>query len=302
MNVILSHPTGNRNVREVMAALLRADQLVEFHTTITADPQSPWLKMLPGVFQKEWLRRHYEVPKEKLKSHPYLEFARIILPKLGLKSATRHEAGWASVDAVYRDFDRAVASSVKSLANKRKIDAVYAYEDGALETFRQAKESGLKCVYDLPIAYWETSRKLLLEEAERLPEWSVTLGGGIQDSEEKLERKTQEMELADVVVCPGKFVSDSIPLWAKDKHLIISPFGSPQGENPALPIAHKSKSNMKRPLRVLFVGSMGQRKGLGDLFAAMRHFSPKEVELVVMGSLLAPMDFYKKELSGFRIE
>ena len=73
MNVILSHPTGNRNVREVMAALLRTDQLVEFHTTITADPKSPWLKILPGTFQKEWLRRHYDVPKEKLKSHPFTE-------------------------------------------------------------------------------------------------------------------------------------------------------------------------------------------------------------------------------------
>src|SRR5690606_32851650 len=54
--------------------------------------------------------------------------------------------------------------------------------------------------------------------------------------------------------------------------------------------------------RILFVGSMGQRKGLGDLFAAMRHFSPKEVELVVMGSLLAPMEFYKEQLPHFRYE
>src|SRR5690606_38287006 len=133
MNVILSHPTGNQNVREVMAALLRADQLVEFHTTIAADPRSPWLKMLPGAFQKEWHRRHYEVPNQKLKVHPYLEFARIILPKLGLKSVARHEKGWASVDAVYKNFDRSVAARVTSIANKGEIEAVYAYEDGRSE-------------------------------------------------------------------------------------------------------------------------------------------------------------------------
>src|SRR5690606_16031108 len=152
MNVILSHPTGNRNVREVLAALLRTDQLVEFHTTISANPDSGWLKMLPVAFQKEWLRRHYDVPKVKLESHPYLELARLVLPKLGFESAARHETGWACVDAVYKAFDRAVAARLSSLANKGEIDAVYAYEDGALETFRRAKNLGLKCIYDLPIA------------------------------------------------------------------------------------------------------------------------------------------------------
>jgi len=191
---------------------------------------------------------------------------------------------------------------VKALANKGSIEAVYAYEDGALETFRQARESGLKCIYDLPIAYWETSRNLLMKEAERLPEWAATLGGGISDSQEKLERKTEEMELADIVVCPGKFVSDSLPSWAGDKHLITSPFGSPETNGPILPLERRTDRNIKSPLRVLFVGSMGQRKGLGDLFAAMRQFSPREVELVVMGSLLAPMKFYHSRLPHFRYE
>src|SRR5690554_360362 len=301
MNILLSHPTGNRNVREVMAALLRADYLAEFHTTVTADPQSRWIKVLPENFQKECLRRHYDIPKDKLKSHPYLELARLILPKLGMKSVADHEKGWASVDAVYNDFDRSVADRVKYLAKDEKIKAVYAYEDGALETFRRAKEYGLKCIYELPIAYWETSRKLLLEEAKRLPEWSITLGGGIHDSEQKLERKTGEMELADVVVCPGKFVSDSIPLSAKDKHVIISPFGSPLPHS-LFAVKGEAGGDTKRPLRVLFAGSMGQRKGLGDLFDAIRHFSPKHVELVVMGSLLAPIEFYKKKLPHFRYE
>lgn len=302
MSLILSHPTGNRNVREVMAALLRADQLAEYHTTITANPNSYWLKILPDSFKKEWVRRSYNVPKAKLKSHPYLEFARFVLPKLGFGSVIEHESGWASVDAVYKNFDKAVASRLISLANEDKVKAVYAYEDGALETFRQAKRLGFKCIYDLPIAYWQTGRKLLLEEAERLPQWAATLGGGIQDSSEKLERKTEELELADIVVCPGKFVADSIPLWAKNKHLIVSAFGSPQEKNPIHLANQNSIINKNRPLRVLFVGSMGQRKGLGDLFAAVQQFDPREVELVVMGSLLAPMDFYKKKLSSFRYE
>jgi len=50
---------------------------------------------------------------------------------------------------------------------------------------------------------------------------------------------------------------------------------------------------------VLFAGSMSQRKGLGDLFAAMKLLDRPDVELVVMGSPVAPMAFYRRELPGF---
>ncbi len=211
---------------------------------------------------------------------------------------TRHEEGWACVDQVYRDLDTRVAGRLAELVRKQNIRAVYAYEDGALETFTAAKKLGLACIYDLPIAYWETGRKLMMEEAERLPKWAVTLGGGVKDSAEKLDRKVKEMELADVIVAPGSFVSDSIPAWAKDKEVVISPFGSPllQGEN------KNQNSNAHGKLRVLFVGSMGQRKGLGDLIEAIRLLDPNQAELVVMGSLLAPLEFYKEELPGLIYE
>jgi hypothetical protein len=188
------------------------------------------------------------------------------------------------------------------LAEKQQVDVVYAYEDGALATFTKAKALGITCVYDLPIAFWETTRRLLLEEAARLPGWMPTLGGGITDSVAKLERKTQELELADVVVGPGQFVLNSLPAWAHGKQLIMSPFGSPAqtARNEAQESEENAKS--KRPLRVLFAGAMGQRKGLGDLFAAMRLLNRPDIELVVMGSLLAPMEFYQAELPSFTFE
>ena len=37
----------------------------------------------------------------------------------------------------------------------------------ARDTFRLARERGWTRFYDLPIAYWETSQRLLREEAER---------------------------------------------------------------------------------------------------------------------------------------
>jgi glycosyltransferase involved in cell wall biosynthesis len=47
---------------------------------------------------------------------------------------------------------------------------------------------------------------------------------------------------------------------------------------------------------------MSQRKGLGDLFAAMRLLNRTDVELVIMGTPQAPLEFYRKEFDGFVYE
>ncbi|WP_411826045.1 glycosyltransferase family 4 protein [Luteolibacter sp. AS25] len=230
----------------------------------------------------------------------------MLLPKFGLKSAVRHESGWASVDAIYRDLDRAFAKQLEKTSLGDKQNYVYCYEDGALETFKVAKKLGITCVYDLPIAYWEKGRSLMSEEAERLPQWAATLGGGISDSVEKLERKTKELELADVIVGPGSFVMDSLPSWASEKLRIVSPFGSPSAPSSAeieeAETERKRRVKAGEPLRVLFVGSMGQRKGLGDLFSAVKKLNRKDLELVVMGSPQESMEFYRNEFSSFTYE
>jgi len=295
MNVLLSHPTGNSNVRAVIAALNSNGLLAEFNTTL-ASPNSAWFKYMPKKLIAQSSRRIYPLQSNKLVTHPFFELARLSLPALGLRRLMTDENCWAGIDSVYKNFDKAVAKRLKSQVKKKQITAVYGYEDGALHTFIQAKKIGVKCIYDLPIAYWETGRKLMFEEAERLPAWAGTLGGGIKDSAEKLDRKTRELELADVVIAPGEFVIDSLPDWAKTKQLLMTPFGSPStGVN----LETLQETRNKRKLRVLFAGTMSQRKGLGDLFSAMKLLNRNEIELVVMGSLMAPLEFYKKQFPDF---
>ena len=141
---------------------------------------------------------------------------------------TRPEYGLASIEAIYTNLDENVGERLPFLQKNYGADAVYAYEDGALAIFTQAKALGMKCIYDLPIAYWETARNLMEEEALRMPEWANTLGGGIMDSAEKLERKCKELELADLVMCPSKFVIDSLPKRAESISKALCLFGSPE--------------------------------------------------------------------------
>src|SRR5436190_530638 len=62
------------------------------------------------------------------------------------------------------------------------------------------------------------------------------------------------------------------------------------------------RSETGGPLRVLFAGSMTQRKGLADLFAAIKLLGRTDVELIVMGAAIAPIEFYRKQLPQFRYE
>lgn len=300
MKIILSHPTGNANVRGVANSLASADFLLSFYTCIAIFPNR-FFDNLPGnKISEELKRRRYDAAiGSSIHLYPWRELGRLLALKVGLNNFLKPEVGKFCIEKVYSSLDKKVASNLGKEAEKG-ARAIYAYEDGALESFKRAKKLGMKCIYDLPIAYWETSRKLLMQEADRLPLWKETLGGGIFDSEAKLIRKEQELELADVVVGPGSFVMDSLPEWAKNKKQITAPFGSPETFLKLNKL--EDEIDTKGPLKILFLGSMGQRKGLGDLFAAMQLLKGENIQLIVLGSLLAPMDFYKKQFHDFKYE
>ena len=295
MKILLSHPTGNANVRSVLKGLVNAGMLESFYTSLACYPNSILDSLSRLSVFSELQRRKFDPALEPYTYiHSLKEVGRVLSSKFGIKSLIRHETGFFSIDAVYEYAGRKAAIS---LSKKKNIDAVYAYEDGALSLFKQAKKMGIECIYDLPIAYWETGRRLMLDEAQRLPDWAPTLAGGIKDSQAKLDRKREELALADVIVVASKFVKDSLPDNAASKKIIFSPFGSPKTSL----ISTRERDNTK-PLRVLFAGSMGQRKGLGDLFKAIKLLKSINIQLVVMGSLLAPMKFYEDQIGDFIYE
>lgn len=287
--VLLSHPTGNSNVREVARALLEGELLDSFHTCIAACGGNLFdrLGALPG-FGEVRRRSCHAGLRSKLKLHPWRE---------GLRLAGQHftflqplVTGLASIDEVYRSLDRTVADYASTHAN---LSGVYCYEDGALSSFQEAKKAGLACIYDLPIAYWRTVHRIIGEEKERLPEWACTLDG-LRDQKEKLQRKDEELHLADTVVVPSNFVRDSLPQDVlEQKRVEVVPFGSPEVMECTRVVRGAG------PLKILFAGSMTQRKGLGDLFSAMRMLDSKKIELHVLGSPVASMDFYRSQFSGF---
>lgn len=292
MKILIFHPSGNSNVRAIAKGFLNQGLLYQFYTSIAVFPNNFWDKIGNIKGFGDIKRRSFDSGLRTFTAeYPVNEIGRMIASKLNIKSLIKPETGIFCVDKIYQNLDKNISKKLES-AKKNGLTAVYAYEDGALETFKAAKKIGLECIYDLPIAYHKLLHELLIEEAVRKPDWAFTLGGGINDSLDKLERKRKELELADTIVVASDFVRNSLPVWASKKKIIQSPFGTPVSSTQIV----TEKRNNHQKLRVLFVGSMTQRKGLSDLFDAMKLVDSSKVELVVLGSLAAPISFYSSQI------
>jgi glycosyltransferase involved in cell wall biosynthesis len=278
MSIILSHPTGNAFVRSLANGLAENGMLKEFQTTVGILDGTIWdsISKIPPF--KELQRRKYDSTlKPYLRLSPWIELARQISPKVGFHKLVKHENGRFSVDAVYKNLDRNVAIHLKSISDK-KLTGVYAYEDGALQTFLTAKEKGITCFYDLPIGYWRASKRLLEGEKNRRPEYVNTMVG-LSDSDEKLIQKDKEIQLADKIFVASQFTANTLlDFPGKLAPIKVIPYGFPPINSPKKYRTIQQGSKLK----ILFVGGLSQRKGIADLFEVVAGLH-SHVELTVVG-------------------
>ena len=254
--VVLSHPNGNQNVRGALRGLLNKNLLSHFITTVGFGNDCYFVQYMPNTIRRELSRRIYPIPGNLIKTDPLCECIRLLATRCKWNSLTRHQASIFSVDSIYLRHDQTTAEYIKHMVN---LESVYAYEGGARLTFREAKKKGTKCIYELPTGYWKAGRDIFLEEALRTPEWAPTLTG-LKDSDEKLARKDEEISEADIVLVASSFTLSTLKYSPiRTRHVNIIPYGAPA-------LGPVKNINRNKPLRLIFVGSLRQQKGLSYLF------------------------------------
>ncbi|TDH24639.1 glycosyltransferase [Segetibacter sp. 3557_3] len=278
MKVIIYHPQGNNNVRESALGLAEAGLLHEFHTSIACFPGSLLDRIGSIPYLSEIRRRKLDVClKPFTKTSPIFELGRVLSLKAGIKQLLRDETGIFSIDAVTKKLDKKVAAIVKK--SNKKLLSVYAYEDGAYSTFMEAKRRGLTCFYDLPTGYWRAKLAILDEESKLFPNWKNTMPG-LTNSIKKLNIKDEEIKLADRIFVASQFTKTTLQQFpGKLPKIQIIPYGFPPVGSPKNYI----KTAKGCPLKLLFVGSLSQQKGIANLFEAVDSLVP-EVSLTVIGS------------------
>jgi starch synthase len=277
---LISHLTGNLNSYAAALAYAEAGMLAEFHTSLVIPS---WLRRLSvGLGWKKgvWNRRRF--PNEvrpMLRAHPFPELLRLACRSSARLRSSSVGKLYGSLEQAVRRFDLAVGRAVERRSGLR---AVHAYMDTAEQTFLAARQRGIRTIYELPTPYWRFTRDIVATEAEHQPEWAMTLPV-MEEYSEAMQRRDRELQLADFVIVPSELVRDSLnlaPPFQAKVHVV--PYGCPEVPSPLSDLPSPTPQPAS-PLRVLFVGSLNQGKGLAYLAEAMTGLE-EVATLTVIGS------------------
>jgi len=278
--ILLTHPTGNANVRHAALGLHRAGLLGEFWTGIHLSTPAWAQRLLPDRLCNFLQRRSF--PKElrhKIHTQPWREATRLLAKRLGLGPLTESAGGVCSLNAVSHALDRQVARRL----SEARFSGVYAYENGAEFAFRSARELNQLAIYERCSGHWRAARLMFEEEASLQPEWAPILTAPV-DSASMNERSDTELGLANVVIVPNTFIKRTLEQSAVMRaRVAVVPHGVAEHGTP-VPFSPRRRTGER--LQVLFVGPFSQEKGLSYLFEALRGLE-RAVELTVIGRLPA---------------
>jgi glycosyltransferase involved in cell wall biosynthesis len=275
INILLSHPTGNANVRGLLLGLNSNNLLHSFHTSVACF-EGDFLDRLASLPPfKDFRKRMFpnEI-RDKTITYPYKELGRMFTQKFHINRWLTHENGRFCIDKINQYIDRQVAAY---LSVNKDISAIYSYEDGAVESFKTAKSMDKICFYDLPIGYWRSMHRMLFVEKEKNPDWAITLGG-FNDSAEKLLQKDKELELSDVIYVASSFTKRTLEEYpGKLKTVQVIPYAFPAVNEKRVYVSAKN-----RKIKLLYVGGLSQRKGIAYLFEAVKGLE-RWTELTIVG-------------------
>jgi glycosyltransferase involved in cell wall biosynthesis len=270
MSVLFGHPTGNPNSHHAALAHFEAGRLEALCI--------PWmpsefalaiLRRIPrlGAFGRRLARRHFEP----------LAHAPTIQGRAGeIVRLTIRAIGMGDERLSYRANDWLMRTMARECARPR-VTAVHSYEDCSLLQFNEAARRGKACIYDMPIGYylaWERTQAAL---AKHYAHWLPS--GGLPSARYvRPAQKRAEMELADLVLAPSRFVADTIRESLPYKKIAIVPYGIDAGWAPT------TERSQNQTLTFLFVGQCSLRKGVPLLLQAWRAANLRDARLQLIGA------------------
>ncbi len=270
--IILSH-AGKQHSYQVAKALFDLGLLYKFYTSSyirSKHLQNLFERVGINFFSRRYLRG---LPGKLVESNWRFEIPELIYSRIyGKGEMTQH--------AVYgRDvrFDHYMAKKVQTI----DAEIYWGFQGSCLESIHASKKMGKTTVCELTTAHVTAAKKILGEEKILHKEW--------EDSFDNLEfpafyeeRLENEPHYADVVVAASQFTKRSlIQSGIEEEKVKVLPLGCDIDD---IPFEVNEKKGVKdRPLRILYVGRITQRKGIKYLLEAVKSFNRSEVELHIIG-------------------
>jgi len=164
----------------------------------------------------------------------------------------------------------------------RGADVVVASYGTGVEGFAAVKRRGGRAVLHYPAAHNRYQRRLMAEDAQHSPEFAAALPDFDAVPEEYERRRERECAEADRILVASSFARQAFVAEGYDPEKIVAiAFGVDSGRfSPPRAPARRER------FRVLFVGHIGQRKGVSYLLQGYESFRRADSELQLVGSFV----------------
>lgn len=162
----------------------------------------------------------------------------------------------------------------------RNDSAVVSTWGAALSTLKRARDLGVASFLHYPIAHHAFAQRILREEAILQPAYAPTLQ--FHDLPTRFrERLEAEIEAADRIFVLSSLAARTFEETGVDPgKLVITPLGVD------LEMFRPTVRRAERTFRIVFVGQIGQRKGLSYLLDALRFSNIPRAELLLVGNVV----------------
>lgn len=234
---------------------------------------------------REFRRRHSSLldPK-KVRQFGWWEWSEVLMRRLGRQAMS---------DVCNRLGNHAFCRQVIRLIERESVDLLWGFNSSSLEVFQWAKKRGIRCVLDQTIGHPAAQNQVMLQEQERHPEFFVDSYRPFDDA--WIERQNEEMADADLVVVGSDFCARTMMEngCAEEKILVVA-YGYDESLFPKQPPPRSGNRAEPQPVRFLFAGEIGPRKGIAYLLKAFAQIPAQKAQLTLVGRLAIPQETFGK--------
>jgi glycosyltransferase involved in cell wall biosynthesis len=263
----------------VPAILATANHLFRFYTdVVVSDTLAAFIRaVLPHDIRSRLIRsalgrRPVGVPPSLVKSFPLFAI-QVYWQNQTAKTEQQRVRNYVKMG---QQFGRRVADR-----NFDGASAVYTFNSAALEILQKARRQGLTGVVEQVIAARGVEEELLREEVLRWPGWEPDDKAYQSKCSAFADREQAEWDAADRIVCGSEFVVKSIrDVGGPFQKCAVVPYGIALRNTISSP-----ERQHHGPLKVLFCGRIGLRKGIQYLLDAMRLLGGRSIRVKAAGTI-----------------
>lgn len=173
-------------------------------------------------------------------------------------------------------------SNLARKLSKFSFDVFWGFQGSCRKSLEAASNIGKPGICEMTIAHLPFAKRVLDEEAALHPEWADSIDFTSFPAYYE-QRLIEEPLIANKVIAISSFLKQTlVQEGVNAEKVTVIPLGF---DTRLIKFTEQNASITNRPLRLLYVGRITQRKGIKYLLEAIKQFDKKDVELHIIGNV-----------------